>query len=124
MKIILKVKGVDDFGRESIEARVDRYSQHYPAMDVNDIIVYYYPPMSKGNRNLVIRVCQVTKITETYSKDGFYYEEGLMKKINPDGGDINQWLIDLYKKHPETSKRIAELINIAIKKHNPELIAA
>ena len=124
MKVVLKVKGVDDFGRVNVSGHVDKYSQHFPAMDINDILIYYYPPGSKGNKNITIRVCQVTKIIERYTKEeGFYYEEGLAKKINPDNGDMNDWLRELHKTHPKAAKAMSDTINQAIKKYNPELVS-
>ena len=41
MKIVTKVKGKDDFGREKISGNVWKYSHHYPRVSKGDYILYY-----------------------------------------------------------------------------------
>ncbi len=38
MKIVTKVKGVDDFGKEKMSGNVYKYSHHYPRINEGDFL--------------------------------------------------------------------------------------
>ena len=119
MSIIVKVRGVDDFGKEPINSRLSRYSQHYPRPKVNDIMVYYIP---KGTNGPSVGIYQVKEETEYYYKDGFQYCTGTMTNLVGTGSP-NAFLIKLMDnpKHNKLGKELDKVIYDLGLKHNPEL---
>lgn len=72
MKIVTKVKGVDDFGREKISGNVFKYSHHYPRINEGDFLIYFYP---KDN---MLGIYLAKEELEYYFKDGFQFCSGKM----------------------------------------------
>ena len=98
MKLITKVKDVDDFGKAKISGNLYQYSHHYPRVEPQDFIIYYYPADN------MMGIYQVTKETEAYSKDGFTYYEGEMLRSEKS----IQEFVDSTKRHNLEAGKIFE----------------
>ncbi len=125
MKVILKIKGVDDFGKENAQSTY-KYSHHHPKTYKGDVIIYYYPKgdSTSTTGKLMIGSYLVTKETEHYYKDGFSYEEGLMQRLTgPErSGGFTEWHLSIRKSHPKIWQIIEDLVVNTLKKYNPEYI--
>jgi len=118
MSIIVKVKGVDDFGKEAINSKLSKYSQHYPRPRVNDIMIYYYP---KGKNGPSLGIYQMKEETEHYEdREGFQYCSGTMTNLVGTGSP-NDFIDNLFKTNPEVAKRIDDTVYELGLKYNPEL---
>lgn len=119
MSIIVNVRGVDDFGKEPINAKFSRYSQHYPRPKLNDIMLYYIPKGIDGG--VSVGIYQVTEETEHYSDhEGFQYCSGIMINLVGTGCPI-AFLNKLFETHPKLAKSLDDKILELQQKYNPEL---
>ena len=109
MRIISKIKGVDDFGKETINKYVSKYEHHYPRMQENDILIYYYP---KDN---AIGLYQVEKELTYYYKDGFQHTTGLMNKLNL--GTIQECIADIERQNYDLAKEIVQKVMEIFKRY-------
>lgn len=115
MNIIVKVRGVDDFGKEQINSTLSKYTQHYPRPMVGDIMLYYIP---KGT---AVGIYQVKEEKEFYKDvEGFQYCSGTMTNLVGTGSP-NDFINNLFKTHPEIASRLDEIIYKLTSKYNPEL---
>jgi hypothetical protein len=106
-KLVLKRRGVDDFGREQINGRLFQYSQHHPRVSPGDIILYF----DKKERNLGMYI--VIKETEYYYKDGFQYCKGTMNRfLDGDTTDFEAKIKKYYNNAlaDEFAKLVAQLV--------------
>lgn len=110
MKIVSKIKGVDDFGKEIINTNVAKYEHHYPRMQKNDILIYYYP---KEN---AIGLYQVTNELTYYYKDGFQHTSGLMNKLNK--GTFHDCIANIESQNYNLAKEIVHKIDEILEKYN------
>jgi hypothetical protein len=110
-KIITNVKDVDDFGKKQLNENTYEYSQHFPRVIENDILIYYYPKIN------ALGIYQATKELEYYYKDGFQYCRGLMIKYQGSG----EQFIELIKSRDiETGNMIEKTIYDLVSKHKIE----
>lgn len=86
MKIVTKVKGIDDFGKERVRGNLFQYSHHYPRVNDGDFLIYFYP------EDKAIGIYQAKEETEYYSKDGFQYCSGKMHRYEKDPMDFIEWI--------------------------------
>ena len=125
MKIILKIKGVDDFGKENSINGLYKYSHHYPKTYKGDILIYYYPrgDSSSTTGRLMIGAYLVTDDKEHYYKDGFTYESGLMQRLTGKErtGGFSGWHMSIQQTHKVLWQKIEDLVVKTCEKYNPEV---
>lgn len=106
MKITTMIKDVDDFGREQINGNLYRYSQHYPRVEKDDIILYFFP------KNRAVGIYEVKEETEFYSKDGFQFCSGKMIRFN---GEAHEFVSS--HKNQEIAKKVETEILRVVKEY-------
>lgn len=106
MSIIVKVKGVDDFGKQGNGATAT-YQMHYPRPKKNDIMLFYYPTTN------ALGIYQMKEETSCYEdREGFSHYEGVMRRLNLDAG-IEATVTMIKQQQPELGNAVEqELIAI------------
>jgi hypothetical protein len=109
MKIVTKVKGIDDFGKEKISGNVFKYSHHHPRINEGDFLIYFYP---KDN---AIGIYQAKEELEYYYKDGFQYCSGKMYRYEKSALDFIEWI---KSKNVELADTFEKTMNDLIEKYS------
>ena len=102
MKIVTKVKGVDDFRKEKMSGNVFKYSHHYPRINEGDFLIYFYP---KDN---AIGIYQAKEELEYYYKDGFQYCSGKMCRYEKSLIEFIEWVESIDSKSALTFSKIVD----------------
>lgn len=110
MKIVTKIKGVDSFGRRNINNNVCEYQLHYPRMEENDILIYYYPQEN------VIGIYQVTEELSYFNKDDLQVCTGLMNRINP--GSLANCIANIERQNFGLAKKLVGILNKMFEKYS------
>jgi hypothetical protein len=109
-KVVLKTRGVDDFGREQICGLLFKYSHHYPRVEPDDIILYWDP------KDLTLGMYVALNETEYYYKDGFQYCAGRMLRYL-DGNSVD-FEKKIRQKDEKLADEFASVVNGIAKKYN------
>lgn len=109
MKIVAKVKGVDDFGKERLSGNIYQYTHSYPRIAEGDFLIYFYP---KDN---ALGIYQAKDELEYYYDDGFQYCRGKMCRYEKTPLDFFEWI---KSKDLELARAFEKTINDLINKHS------
>ena len=132
MRVFLKIKGVDDFGKQyygkySNGNTAHKYQHHYPKTKVGDILLYYYPKGdgTRSDNRMMLGAYKVTEEKEHYEdREGYTYESGIMKRLtgHQRQGGFSEWHLSIRKSDPKTWEFVEGLVVGALKKYNPDMI--